>query len=75
VLAARHGICEPRDLGLEQALIRPRGARGGGLHEAPADLEIDRDVLPGLDALCEVTSPRPEAIDPRMHGVQVAAKP
>ncbi len=59
---------------LERGAIRAFGSCGGGLHEALADLEVDRHVLAGVETFREIAAPRSEAVDPRVHGVVVATE-
>ena len=67
-------LVERLERSLERGAIRSVGPFRSGLHEAPADLEVDRDVLARVEALGEITAPRSEAVDPRAHRVQVPAE-
>ena len=54
------------------AFFLPRvlgGALGGGADQSGTNLEVDRHVLPGLDALPQVAPPGLEGVDPRLDGV------
>ena len=68
-------LFELLDRRLERAAIGALGPGRGVAQEARADLEVDRDVLPGVEALREVALPRAEAVDPRAHRVLVAPEP
>ncbi len=61
--------------GMQTRCVCRRRTCGGAFDERGADLQVNGDVLAGLDALVQVVHPRPPPIHPAADGVLVAADP